>query len=287
ARENLFVAVHEQFMTETAAMADIVLPATQFMEHDDLYQGGGHQHVMFGGKLIDPPGECRSNHEVIAGLAERLGAEHEGFSMTPRELVDRTLRDAGHGTLEALEAQSWLDVQPGFREAHFLDGFGWPDGKFRFKPNWFEALVPKDVPMGPWREMPELPDHWDVLDATDAAHPFRLATSPARHFLNSSFTETSSSKREGGPSLMIGPEDAAALGLDDGDPLVVGNPRGEVPLTTRIFDGLKRGVVIAEGIWPNKAHAGGAGINTLTGADPVAPFGGAAFHDVKVWIRPG
>ncbi|MEM1315098.1 MAG: molybdopterin-dependent oxidoreductase, partial [Pseudomonadota bacterium] len=142
ARENLFVAVHEQFMTETAAMADIVLPATQFMEHDDLYQGGGHQHVMFGGKLIDPPGECRSNHEVIAGLAARLGAAHEGFSMTPRELVDRTLRDAGHGTLEALEAQSWLDVQPGFREAHFLDGFGWPDGKFRFKPNWFEALVP-------------------------------------------------------------------------------------------------------------------------------------------------
>ena len=52
-------------MTETARMADIVLPATMFMEHDDLYQGGGHQYMQLGPKLIEPPGECRSNHEVI------------------------------------------------------------------------------------------------------------------------------------------------------------------------------------------------------------------------------
>ncbi|MEM6743702.1 MAG: molybdopterin oxidoreductase family protein [Pseudomonadota bacterium] len=286
AREDLFVAVHEQFMTETAAMADIVLPATQFMEHDDVYQGGGHQHVMFGGKLIDPPGKCRSNHEVICALAERLGAAHEGFSMTPRELIDRTLRDSGHGTIEELEA-GWRDVQPGFREAHYLDGFAWPDGKFRFKPDWFAAPnVFKDVPMGPHEAMPSLPDHWDVLERVDADHPFRLATSPARHFLNSTFTETSSSDREGAPSLLIGEADAAAVGLADGDALRLGNARGEVRLRAKIFDGLKRGVVIAEGIWPNDAHEDGAGINTLTGADPVAPFGGAAFHDVKVWIRP-
>lgn len=286
AREDLFVAVHEQFMTETAAMADIVLPATQFMEHDDVYQGGGHQHVMFGGKLIDPPGKCRSNHEVICALAERLGAAHEGFSMTPRELIDRTLRDSGHGTIEELEA-GWRDVQPGFREAHYLDGFAWPDGKFRFKPDWFAAPnVFKDVPMGPHEAMPSLPDHWDVLEGVDADHPFRLATSPARHFLNSTFTETSSSDREGAPSLLIGEADAAAVGLADGDALRLGNARGEVRLRAKLFDGLKRGVVIAEGIWPNDAHEDGAGINTLTGADPVAPFGGAAFHDVKVWIRP-
>ncbi len=97
AREDLFVAVHEQFMTETAEMADIVLPATQFMEHDDLYRGGGHQFVMFGPKLIDGPDECRDNHFVICELAKRLGAEHEGFGMTARELVDRTLRNSGTG----------------------------------------------------------------------------------------------------------------------------------------------------------------------------------------------
>src|SRR4051812_16497379 len=76
AREDLFVCVHEQFMTETARVADVVLPATMFLEHDDVYQGGGHQYILLGPKLVDPPGECRSNHEVVCGLARRLGAEH-------------------------------------------------------------------------------------------------------------------------------------------------------------------------------------------------------------------
>ena len=107
AREDLFMAVHEQFMTETAAMADIVLPATMFIEHDDLYYGGGHQHISVGAKLIDPPGECRSNHEVLQGLGRRLNAVHPGFEMSPRELIDATLkterprryRNAGSGSV--------------------------------------------------------------------------------------------------------------------------------------------------------------------------------------------
>ena len=74
AREDLFVCVHEQFMTETAAMADIVLPATMFLEHDDVYQGGGSQYILLGPKLVEPPGECRSNHEVICGLAQARSA---------------------------------------------------------------------------------------------------------------------------------------------------------------------------------------------------------------------
>src|SRR5918998_5442040 len=136
-------------MTETAMMADIVLPATMFMEHDDLYQGGGHQHILLGPKLIDPPGECRSNHEVIGGLAERLGAAHRGFAMTARELIDRTLRDSGHGTLAELEAKKFLDVQPPFREAHYLDGFAYPDRKFRFKPDWTTVRAPNAGAVGP------------------------------------------------------------------------------------------------------------------------------------------
>lgn len=287
AREDLFTCVHEQFMTETALMADIVLPATQFMEHDDLYQGGGHQHVMWGGKLIDPPGECRSNHDVITALASRLDAQHRGFQMTPREIVDWTLDASGHGTLEKLEARNWLDVQPSFRAAHYLDGFGYKDGKFRFAPDWPKVPNANDGPMGPWADIPALPDHWDVLEKADAEHPFRLATSPARNFLNSTFTETPTSlAKEGGPTLMIHPDDAATLGLGQGDPVSIGNTRGAVQLKARLFDGIQRGVVIAEGIWPNKAHADGKGINTITGADAIAPFGGAAFHDVKVWVRP-
>src|ERR1700760_3624328 len=95
AREDLFVCVHEQFMTETARMADVVLPATMFMEHDDVYQGGGHQYIILGPKLIEPPGECRSNHEVICALAARVGAQHSGFTMSARELIDWTLRNSG------------------------------------------------------------------------------------------------------------------------------------------------------------------------------------------------
>jgi len=78
AREDLFVCVHEQFMTATAAMADVVLPATMFLEHDDVYQGGGHQYIQLGPKLVEPPGECRSNHELICALAARLGRIRDG-----------------------------------------------------------------------------------------------------------------------------------------------------------------------------------------------------------------
>ena len=145
AREDLFMVVHEQFMTETAQMADIVLPATMFMEHDDLYYGGGHQHISVGPKLIDPPGECRSNHEVLQGLARRLKISHPGFEMTPRELIDATLKLSGHGDIAGLEADIWRDLQPDFRTSHYLDGFAHADKKFHFKADWAQSAVrPED-----------------------------------------------------------------------------------------------------------------------------------------------
>ena len=146
AREDLFMAVHEQFMTETAAMADIVLPATMFMEHDDLYYGGGHQHISVGAKLIDPPGECRSNHEVLQGLGRRLNAVHPGFEMTPRELIDATLKKSGHGDIETLEADLWRDIQPDFRTSHYLDGFAHADKKFHFKADWANPPIRQSGP---------------------------------------------------------------------------------------------------------------------------------------------
>jgi anaerobic selenocysteine-containing dehydrogenase len=286
AREDLFVAVHEQFMTETARMADIVLPATMFVEHDDVYQGGGNQYVILGPKLIDPPGECRSNHEVIAALAQRLGAEHPGFTMSPRELIDWTLQKTGRGTLEELEEKRFIDVQPDFETAHYLKGFHWPDGKFRLKPDWSRAPSSAPKRFGPADAMPEWPDHWAVIEEANADYPFRLVTSPARSFLNSSFTETPGSlNREKRPELMVHPEDADALGLAEGELLRVASARGEVLLHLRRFKGVRRGVVVAESIWPNGKHQGGRGINTLTGADPVAPYGGAAFHDNRVRIE--
>ncbi len=286
AREDLFVCVHEQFMTETAHWADIVLPATMFLEHDDFYQGGGHQHIQLGPKLVEPPGECRSNHEVICALAERVGAEHRGFTMSDREIIDWTLENSGWGRLGALEREKWIDVQPGFEKAHFLDGFGYRDGKFRFRPDWTKVPSTNAGPMGPWELMPSLPDHWDVIERETQDYPFRLATSPARHFLNSTFTETvGSRKREGWPDVMIHPDDAAALGIGEGDWVRLSNERGAVLIRAKLFSGVRRGVVIAESIWPNAAYPDGRGINTLTGADAVAPYGGAAFHDNHVAIE--
>ena len=84
---------------------------------------------------------------------------------------------------------------------------------------------------------------------------------------------------------MIHPDDAEASGIVDGDYVVLGNTRGEVRLHAKIYPGVRRGVLIAELIWPNAAYADGCGINTLVGADLIAPYGGAAVHDNKVWVR--
>ncbi|WP_011581304.1 MULTISPECIES: molybdopterin oxidoreductase family protein [Chelativorans] len=291
-REDLFVCVHEQFMTDTAKLADVVLPATMFVEHDDIYRGGGHQHILLGPKLIDAPGEARENIFVIDELAKRLGVAHlPGFGLSAREHLDWTLGRRGLGTFDSFRHERWADVQPDFETAHFLTGFGHPDGKYRFRPSWKGTPGPNHPPesigfQGPHESLPEFPDHVDFIEAADPEHPFRLATSPARSFLNSSFTETpGSKKREGRPELMLHPEDALALGIAEGDRVEIGNGRGEVVLHAKIFDGVRRGVVIAEGIWPNGAHERGEGINVLTGADAVAPYGGAAFHDTKIWVR--
>jgi anaerobic selenocysteine-containing dehydrogenase len=287
ARGDLFVCVHEQFMTETARMADIVLPATQFLEHDDVYKGGGHQYIVLGPKLTEGPGETRENLYVLNEIARRVGAaEHPGFAMDAREHIDWMLKASNFGSLEQLERDRWIDCQPNFRKAHYLDGFAWPDGKFRFRPEWPAVPAPNDGLMGPHAEIPALPDYWEVTEAADETHPFRLVTAPARSFLNSTFNETAGSRdKEGRPELMISPADAARLAIGDGDLVRIANRRGAVTLHARHVEGLKPGVVIAEGIWPNDAYPDGRGINTLTGADAIAPFGGAAFHDTAIKVE--
>ena len=117
--------------------------------------------------------------------------------------------------------------------------------------------------------------------------PFRLVTAPARHYLNSSFNETPTSiRREKQPTVMVHPDDLSSLGVHNGDEVRIGNSRGELTIAVQQFEGLQKGVVIVESIWPNKAFKEGKGINVLTGADPIAPNGGAAFHDNRIWIHP-
>jgi anaerobic selenocysteine-containing dehydrogenase len=275
-REDLFVAVHDQFMTDTAQLADIVLPATMFFEHDDIYQAGGHSHIQLGPKLIEPPSEARSNHDVVCALAARLGAEHPGFAMTALEMADATLRASGWPDVETLRSERWIDAQPDFALSHHLTGFGFPDGKFRFAPDW-AALGPHIA------GLPTLPDHAPMVDDT---LPFRLVAPPPRQFLNSTFTETPGSrKREVRPTVRLCPADAERLGISEGSRVRLGNKRGAVELHAAITAGQQPGVMITEGVWPNADWNGGIGINALTSDEPAGPAGGAVFHDTSVWVE--
>ncbi len=278
-REDLFVCVHEQFMTETAAMADIVLPATTFLEHDDIYKGGGHTYLQVTRSVIEPYAESRSNHWVICELAKRLGAKHPGFEMTAWELIDATLKRSGWPDAETMYRNHWHDCALDFETAHFLNGFETPDKRFHFKPDW--ARVGKAH-----AGMPALPDHVSTIDEADAEHPFRLVAAPARNYLNTTFTETPTSvKREGRPTVLIHPRDCQALGIDTGDRVRLGNRLASVVVHAKRFDGVQTGVVIVESIWPNYAFEEGVGINALVSADPGPPNGGAVFHDTAIWIK--
>jgi anaerobic selenocysteine-containing dehydrogenase len=280
ARQDLFVCVHEQFMTETAAMADIVLPATTFLEHDDLYTAGAHAYLQLARAILPPHAECRSNHAVICALAHRLGASHPGFEQSALDLIDATLRASGLPGVAEFPADGWLDCRPPFATEHFLDGFAHADRKFHFRADW--------AALGDRHEgLPQFPDHVAVIDDGDPQRPFRLVAAPSRSFLNTSFNNTPSSlAREGRPTALVHPEALARLGLADGDRLRIGNRKGAVVVHARAFDGLQQRVVIVEGIWPDRAFEGGIGINLLTSAEPGLPGGGAVFHDTSVWLAP-
>lgn len=278
-KDEMFLCVHEQFMTDTARLADIVLPATTFLEHDDFYTSYGHPYLQLGPKVIEPIGETRSNLEVIGGLAKRLGAAHRAFDMTAWEVIDEILQTNGLGTADELREKRFIDFSPSFEDTHFLNGFPQPDGRFRLKADWAE--------LGPdHASLPSLPDFADIIDGTDESRPFRLVTAPSRNYLNTSFTETDTSIRnEQRPTIMLHPTDCDELGLVDGDRVRIGNDRGDLVVHIQPFDGMERRVAIVEGIWPNLAFEEGMGINLLVSSDPAKPNGGAVFHDTAIWVR--
>ena len=130
AREDLFTCVHEQFMTETAAFADIVLPATTFLEHDDFYTASGHTYFQVTRKVIEPYAECRENHYVISQLAKRLGSKHRAYDMSAWEIMDEVLRTSGMWDAQKNLDSGGQDFALPFEDAHLLNGFANPDRKF-------------------------------------------------------------------------------------------------------------------------------------------------------------
>ena len=230
--------------------------------------------------VIEAPEQTRSNNWVINELAKRLGAQHPGFGMTEWELIDKTLLDSGWPSADVLLEKKWHDVQPSFADSHFLNGFPTSTGRFQFSADWSQL-----GPLG--SKLPNYPDHCDNIDSATAEKPFRLVTSPARNYLNTSFTETPTSKqKEVRPTVKIHPDAAGQLCLEDGDKVRLGNEQGSVVLNASIFSGLQTNVVVVESVWPNSAFEEGVGINTLISAEAGPPNGGAVFHDTAIWIKP-
>ena len=279
AREDLFIAVQEQFMTDTAKQADVLLPATMFVEHDDIYHASAHSRFQIGCRIFEPFAECRSNHHVVCGLAKRLGAVHPGFDMSELELIEDLLARSGHPDLATVRREGGFDARPDADTLHQRNGYPTADRKFRFRPDW-KSLGDADG------RMPELPDHLEATDEIGGETPFRLVAAPARQFLNTSFTELASGRaREDRPRARIHPDVMARLGLEEGDRVRLGNARGEVVLPAIAGPGQHEDTIVVESIWPNLHWEGGIGINLLLSADRGLPAGGAAIHDTAVWLR--
>ncbi len=278
-RKDLFVCVHEQFLTETAKYADIVLPATSFVEHNDIYIAGGHQHLTYGPKIIKELGECWSNNRLINELSVKMGSIKKEFLYSEEELIDNTLKLSNLGSLKELKTKKFIDLQPEFDTSHFINGFGHMDKKFHLTAEW-------KINNKTFNKQYELPDHYDLIEKASKKFPFKLVTAPAHNFLNSSFTETDASKNiEKKPKIKIHSKDLEKLNIKNNEIIEIGNNRAKLKIHTEAFDDLLPGVVIVEGVWPNECFIEGLGINSLIGSDSPEPFGGAVFHDSAIWIK--
>ncbi|MDO6461574.1 molybdopterin-dependent oxidoreductase [Granulosicoccaceae sp. 1_MG-2023] len=279
-REDLFLCVHEQFLTDTARFADIVLPATMFLEHDDIYTSYGHTFLQAGPRLLSPPGDCLSNHDLLRALAGKLGFSHPALVLPTRGLLDETLSRSGYGDFASLCEKRFIDQHPQQEENPLEDGFGFADGRFRFRPDW--------AALGPYSEgMPAMPDHWDVRDTVSERYPLRLITPPRHGFLNTTFNNMPRSRgKDGQPTLRLNPQDVQQFGLQPGSLVRVSSRTGAIRILLESDVRVPAGTAVAESVWSCSDHPDGFGINALVSDAPPGPVGGAAFHDTAVSVTP-
>ena len=183
-REDLFTCVHEQFMTDTACYADIVLPATMFLEHDDIYTAGGHQHLQFAPKAVNSPEGCRSNHEVITALARQRWPEHPAFSMSPREMIDWTLRKSRLRRSCDIGKRTVAPFATPIRGCRHPLG---PTLVFRTESFASRRIGKTHRSRMTARHAKVCPTIGQSTRALTTRYRFKLTTSPARNFLNSTF----------------------------------------------------------------------------------------------------
>lgn len=289
AREDLFTVVHEQFVTDTAAYADYVLPATTQLEHLDLMWSWGHTYLSLNQPAIAPLGEAVSNTELFRRFAAALGMDDDYLYTSDEERVRAALKTdspflAGI-TFERLHVEGWAPLNIPQDWAPFAEGnFATPSGKCEF---YADSVIASG--------MDALPSFTPAHRSRDgnenrASHyPLALITAKAAlHFLNSSYANLPRQlKAEGEPKLDIHTLDAGPRGIADGDKVRVFNGRGEVTLRARVGDWVRPGVVAMPSGWWASLSPGGASANCLT-SDGLSDLGGGGdFHDTRVEVECG
>ncbi len=297
-REELFTVVHEQFLTDTADYADLVLPATTQLEHFDLHTTYGHYDIQVNSPSIPPFAEARCNTDVFRGLADRLGFERNLFQVTDRDLVRTALWEdpAQPGsqvaevplTLQGITLDRLLESGP--LRLHlpkpyvpFAEGeFRTPSGKCEF---WSQQLADLGHdPLPTYIPPAESPESQPELAAK---YPLQLLTPPTPHFMNSSFVELESLRKAARePELEIHPDDAAPRGIQTGQPVRVRNDRGTFQAAAVVGETVRPGVVVATGIWWHKLTAGVGNANLTTSTRLSDLAGGATFFDNLVEVEP-
>ena len=273
AREDLFTVVLEHFMTDTADMADIVLPATTQLEHLDVHTSYGHTYALINEPAVDPLGEARPNTQIFRELAARMGFDEPCFADDDETLARAALRPEWVD-FERLREVGW--VQLALPEAPFAQG-GFPTRNGRVQVDVPGLGVPDFVPnYESQQSSPELARRY----------PLAMISPPARNFLNSSFVNLKSLRAiEGEPLLEIHPDDAAPRGLADRAQVRVFNDRGSYRCSCRVSDRARPGVVNGLGIWWRKFGQDGRNVNELT-HQRLTDIGRApAFYDCLVEVE--
>ena len=284
-RSDLFVVVHEQFKTDTAAYADLLLPATTQLEHADLHKSYGHLYMLWNEPAIASLGEAIPNTELFRRLAARMGFDEPCFGDSDEEMARQALktdRPALQGiTLERLKEHGWLRLNLGERWAPFAEGnFPTPSGKCElFSPSMAAAGFDPLPIFTPPRES-EAQD-----PALAARYPLTLLSPPAHHFLNTTFVNVLH-RYEGEPTLEINPEDAARRQIGEGDFVEVRNDRGSFVVRAVLTERVRPGLVVAPSIWWRSLAPDGRNPNWTTSEALTDMGGGATFYDNLVEVAP-
>lgn len=281
-REDLFTVVHEQFMTDTARHADVVLPATTQLEHLDAVFSWGHHYYTLNEPAIAPRGEAKATTEAFRLLAARLGFDDPLLRESDEQLLQRLLADAPGGvTVEGLRERGWVKIDLGQGPApHAEGGFATPSGRVGLRADWLAGDAGVDTL--PFYDRPA-----EVADAALAERfPLALLTPKTHLFLNSTFpNQRRQHSAQPEPYVVVHPDDAAARGIEDGRRVRVFNDRGAFHVTARLSDDARPGVAVAPMGWWSADYPDGVGSQATTSQRLTAIAAGPIFNDNRVEIE--